>query len=36
MKIKEVALWLRAAALEAHVKVEIPAPVLTGYVNMDE
>lgn len=33
MKIKEVALWLRAAALEAH---EIPAPVLTRSVNMDE
>lgn len=30
MKIKAVALWLSAGALEAQAKIEIPALVLTG------
>lgn len=36
MKIEEVALWLRAGALEAHEKVSVAALVLTGCVNMDK
>lgn len=36
MKIKEVALWLRAGAVEAQAEMESPALVLTGCVNLDK